>query len=161
MSSIAAFVWFTLSLPVIHLVPLIPTNYWLLMAAIVLAGLFQGATGPVFYELCAELVYPVPESTSGALITTVVNLGAVVVLSVISYIGMTWANTIQTSSAIFSLILVLFMREQYRRAEAEEEMKSKRQSISPAMRVTDPNYSLQKKRSRSSSTQNYTIQIVS
>ena len=33
--------------------------------------------GPLFYELCAELVYPVPEATSGGLMVLIYNASSV------------------------------------------------------------------------------------
>ena len=46
--------------------PPIPRTETTLVVSVTLAGFFQGLTSPLFYELSAELIYPVKEGGKGA-----------------------------------------------------------------------------------------------
>jgi len=96
--SLLSFVWFTLSLPVGPYAALLPHPLWILGTAIVLAGLFLGATSPLFYELGAEMTFPVSEGTSAGILTLLLNVGALIFLAVSAYTDPNWMNVIMTGS---------------------------------------------------------------
>jgi MFS family permease len=120
--AIAAFAWFTLSLPTPFFGALIPSNFWVLMTSLAIAGLFQGGVGPALFELSAELLYPIPEATSGGLLSLIFNAATLVFLFVSPMIETTWINTILTSTLILCFLLVVLMAERYKRLEAEVEI---------------------------------------
>jgi FLVCR family MFS transporter len=62
--SAVSFAWFSLQIE-----KLIPTNFYLLLTASVLAGLFLNSSQAIFYELSVELTYPIAEGTSAAVLT--------------------------------------------------------------------------------------------
>lgn len=117
--STSGFAWFTLSLPTPFGGALIPSTFWTLMTALGIAGLFQGGIGPALFELSAELLYPIPEATSGGLLSLLMNMATLVFLFVSPLIKTTWFNLIVTSTLLFCGVLVVLMRERYRRWEAE------------------------------------------
>lgn len=127
---VACFVWFTLSLPTpFTSAELIPTNYPVLMVAISAAGFFQGMLGPVSYELIAELVYPVPEATSGGMMVLLFNASTLIFLFVSPEIDANWMNLIITGTMVASLVMVLFVVEKYNRADAELAITRTKQKI--------------------------------
>lgn len=117
--SLAAFLWFTLSLPVGPYAALLPHPLWMLGIAIVLAGLFLGGITPLFYELGAELTFPVSEGTSAGLLTLMLNLGALIFLAAGAYIDPMWMNLIMTSVVCVCLVMTVFVREKYVRSDSE------------------------------------------
>lgn len=66
--------WFTLSLPALGSAEgILPASFISLTMAASLSGSVQSATSPLFYELCAELTYPVPEGTSAGFLAFLWN----------------------------------------------------------------------------------------
>jgi len=84
-----------------------------------LGGLFLGSTNPLFYELSAEMTFPVAEGSSAGVLTLLNNMAAIVVLFATPYFNPNSINTIVTISIICSGILLLLVREEYRRADLE------------------------------------------
>ena len=62
----------------------LPANFYLIATYAVLYGSAIGMATPLFYELAAELAYPVPEGTSGAFYTTLNNIGKGVTRAVLT-----------------------------------------------------------------------------
>ena len=127
-ASVICFAWFTLCLPHPPISEMnkirIPSDTFSIVLSLCAAGFFQGACGPVFFELAAELVFPVPEATSAGLLSLVNNAACLVMLIVGTFINTKWMNFIQTSSILFCLVLVCFVREEYKRMAAEEKEKA-------------------------------------
>jgi MFS family permease len=62
--------WFIFSLPsFFNDQPLFPSSLGILGVSITLGGVAMGGANPLYYELGAELTYPVPEVTSASFIT--------------------------------------------------------------------------------------------
>eukprot|EP01087_Luapelamoeba_hula_P007306 TRINITY_DN178_c0_g1_i2.p1 TRINITY_DN178_c0_g1~~TRINITY_DN178_c0_g1_i2.p1 ORF type:complete len:528 (-),score=99.72 TRINITY_DN178_c0_g1_i2:140-1723(-) len=118
-AALSLFVFFTLSLKMAYAHQIIPSNIWTLSIAISLAGFLQGSLGPVLFELSAELIYPVPEATSGSLLVLFFNGATVVVLFVAPLVNSGWMNTVQTGAVAICLVLVVLVRERYNRLDAE------------------------------------------
>jgi hypothetical protein len=66
----------------------------------------QGGIGPAIYELSAELLYPVPEATSGGLMVLLINIATLIFLFVSPLITTTWINTIQALTMVGCYVLV-------------------------------------------------------
>ncbi|KAH3767587.1 transporter, major facilitator subfamily protein [Pelomyxa schiedti] len=106
--AILAFSWITLSLPsVMFAEPPIPSNIYTVSAALILAGLFQGAMYPVFLELAAEVTFPVGEGTSTGLITFLFNTLLLTVDTVFSYVRLDILNLVETCVLIVCGAMVL------------------------------------------------------
>jgi len=91
----ASFIWFQLSQPTTYFdePPLSSTEYST-AANLIIAALFQGATDPLFYELAAEITYPLPEGISASMIVLIYNVATLVMLAVAPCISIMWVNTI-------------------------------------------------------------------
>jgi len=117
-------VWFTISLPsLISRHPLIRNNEGTIITSITLAGLFLGSTNPLFYELSAEMTYPVTEGSSAGILTLVNNLACVIVLGIGPFINVNWINTLVVISIIGCGILLLPIKEEYRRSDVDDNPK--------------------------------------
>jgi MFS transporter, FLVCR family, disrupted in renal carcinoma protein 2 len=58
-------------------------SLWIIVVA-ALCGLFNGAAAPIFYELVAEISYPVDEGVSGNIMSMCENLGALVIYQLVA-----------------------------------------------------------------------------
>ncbi len=115
-----SYVWFTLLLPSpFKDQPVVPASHASVLAASVLTGFFQGACDPLFYELAAEITYPLPEGTSAGLITFVYNAAALIMLYVAPVVSITWMNTMATLTFIISAVLTMLVRERYLRLDCD------------------------------------------
>jgi sugar phosphate permease len=64
--AILLFAWLSLSMPTFwSSTPPFPSSTIIIGIAMGTLGFFLGGSNPLFYEMCAELTYPVPEGTSG------------------------------------------------------------------------------------------------
>lgn len=61
---------------------------------LIVAALFQGATDPLFYEITAEVTYPLPEGISAGLIVLIYNASTLIMLLVAPHIDIKVVNTI-------------------------------------------------------------------
>ena len=117
---IACFVWFTLSLPSTLYPsaarPPLPSSLATIVISITAAGLFLGATAPLYFELAVELTFPLPEAVSAGIITLFNNIGAVLFLAVPPSASRSM-NAIMTGTVVLTAILVSAAREAYRRSD--------------------------------------------
>jgi MFS family permease len=75
-TSCVFFLWFIFSLPsLIDHSPVLPSSLTILGVSITLGGIALGGAQPLYYELAAELTYPVPEVISASFITLFNNVG--------------------------------------------------------------------------------------
>ncbi len=114
--SAACFALFTLSLdnPFISPAP-IPSTQTSIMLIGTLAGVFQSACDPLFYELAAEISFPLDEGTSASLIAFLFNAATLVMLFVAPAISLTLFNTIMTATMLICALGVCVSKESYRR----------------------------------------------
>jgi nitrate/nitrite transporter NarK len=117
--SIVFFVWFTLSFPILSLPAVLPSTFWTALCSITLSGLFIGAVNPLFYELAAELTFPVPEATSAALVTWTLNLGGAILLFCASEINTAAMNVVLLGCIVLCMGAIALVRERYGRLDME------------------------------------------
>jgi len=98
---VASFTWFTIALPTpSRYVNKDPSfrevraeSFSTLNIPVALTGLLEGATVPLAYELCSQLLYPLSEGTSGGLYQIFVNSGQLLFLLVpITFKHKHWYN---------------------------------------------------------------------
>lgn len=114
------YVWFSVQLASpLSTTALIASNHASIIGASLLTGFFQGACDPLFYELAAEVTYPLPEGVSAGLITFVYNAAALIMLFVAPVISNIWMNTMMTLAMVLSMLLTLCVKQRYLRSDAE------------------------------------------
>lgn len=115
-------VWFILSLPsIFDDEPLLPSSLGVLGTAITLGGVAMGGANPLYYELGAELTYPVPEVTSASFITLWNNVIGLIFLFLAPELDEKVTNfALIVALAIFVLMLG-GVREQYKRRAHEDD----------------------------------------
>lgn len=94
------FAWFTVALPTpFRFLNKEPTlkglrkeSFATLNIPVVLTGLLEGATVPLAYELCSQMLYPLSEGTSGGLYQLFVNTGQLLFLLVPILFNKRWYN---------------------------------------------------------------------
>lgn len=110
--------WFTLSLPAMgYHSGLLPHSMFGLTLAIIIIGLSQSSMSPIFYELCAELTYPVPEGTSAGILAFIWNAAALVMIFLSPVINSDYINTIVTITVFVCIGMVLSVKETYNRPQ--------------------------------------------
>jgi MFS family permease len=96
-----------------------------------LCGFFNGAAAPIFYELLAEITYPVDEAISGGIASMCENLGALVLYQVVARLfPATDMNYAFTFGMTVTIALSSLVQQRYNRSyssvptTAEEEAAS-------------------------------------
>jgi FLVCR family MFS transporter len=119
MLSAACFGVLTLSLhnPFITPAP-IPSSPASIMIIGSLAGVLQSACDPLFYELAAEISFPLEEGSSASMIAFLFNAATLVMLFVAPAISLTLFNAIMTATMVVCALGVCFTKESYHRRAA-------------------------------------------
>eukprot|EP00048_Salpingoeca_helianthica_P019895 m.246035 g.246035 ORF g.246035 m.246035 type:complete len:468 (-) comp40654_c0_seq1:22-1425(-) len=100
--------------------PLLPSAPALMVILLVAAGFFQSACDPLFYEMAAEISYPMPEGTSAGFIALLFNVATLVMLFVAPVIAMNLVNTIMTLTMLLGGLGTWFLvKEAYHRLKAD------------------------------------------
>ena len=98
--------------------PPLPRSETALVTALTLAGVFQGLTSPLFYELSAELIFPVKEGMSAGILVLLLNASAMVVILCNNSLQGGSMNLIMSATVLsVGLLVGLFVREEYRRPQ--------------------------------------------
>ena len=98
--------------------PPLPRSEMALVAALTLSGFFQGLTSPLFYELAAELIFPVKEGMSAGILVLLLNASAMVVILCNNVLEGGSMNVIITGTVLaVGLLVGLCVREDYRRPQ--------------------------------------------
>lgn len=119
-------VWMTLSLPFFLASEIIlPRSDFTLFTGLACIGVFFGATSPLYYELTAELVYPVPEGVSLGVLILVQNIAGLSVIILSSFLDYA-APALNFALAVIVggvfLTVLLFLKEEYRRPKDCDEL---------------------------------------
>lgn len=107
--------WFTLTC--LNKFTHLPSTAAILYTSCILVGIFINSSVPIFFELCIETVYPVPEGITCGLATFLGNLVTGLLLFFLTFYckEVLWLNWCLIGSCLFSLVLLLFFRESYDR----------------------------------------------
>lgn len=93
---------------------------WILVMA-GLCGLFNGSAAPIFYELVAEISYPVEEGISGNVISMCENVGSLFIYQVVArFVTLRQINVVFTTGMFIVTVLGAMVKEQYLRMDAFE-----------------------------------------
>ena len=91
---------------------------WILLVT-GLCGLFNGAAAPIFYELIAEISYPIDEAVSGGVMSMCENLGALVLYQLVARLfPATAMNYAFTFGMTLTIGLSAMVRQSYGRSYA-------------------------------------------
>ncbi|XP_042858768.1 solute carrier family 49 member 4 homolog [Penaeus japonicus] len=88
----------------------------------------QFASVPLLLQLCLELAFPISEGVVGAVVTTCFAFVSLVflLLFLIPDVGYVWVSYVILFSVSLSLIPVLFVKEEHKRTQADQEGKMKK-----------------------------------
>ena len=78
-------------------------------------GFFNGCLVPPFYELIAEISYPINEGTSGLYLVTINCMGVLLFIGIGSWLNTTWETFLVTIICILSVIWLALIKEEYKR----------------------------------------------
>ena len=102
---------------------LFPSSHASVLLLIIFAGFFQSACDPLFYELAAEISYPLPEGTSAGLITLLFNASTLVLLFVAPAVSANVFNVVMCLAMLLGGIGTwVGVRQIYLRRSAEGRM---------------------------------------
>ena len=96
---------------------LLPHSIGTIAVAIVILGFTQSATSPIFYELCAELTYPIPEGTSAGILALIWNTASLVVIFLSPVLNSKWMNMIMALTIAIVIGMVACVKEEYNRPQ--------------------------------------------
>eukprot|EP00051_Salpingoeca_urceolata_P010437 m.127720 g.127720 ORF g.127720 m.127720 type:complete len:475 (-) comp16714_c0_seq3:157-1581(-) len=120
---VASFAWVTLQFPspfADHAIA--PSTKPSIIAALCIAGFFQGMVEPLFYELSAEASYPLSASFTAGVITFVYNAVTLVAFFACAAnqdVATQWMNSITTVSVALCALLMFFIREDPKRLRCQ------------------------------------------
>lgn len=119
--------WFSLSTSssVLASYALLPSSQGALFSAVILAGLALGVAIPLAYEFAAEMTYPLPEGVSGGVLSGVNNAAGIVFLFLSPACSGRTMNALMVMTAVGCTLLLVPVREVYRRMDEEEEDKER------------------------------------
>lgn len=95
--------------------PPLPTTFGALLCLMLLNGFANGVTSPLFYELAAELIYPLKEGVSGGTIVFVLNFVSCLVIFIDMALSYRYINFFYCLTIGLLLVATAFVREDYRR----------------------------------------------
>ena len=91
-----------------------------LVLAICLSGFFSGVSTPLFYELSAEIIYPLKEGMSAGILVLLLNATSCITIFLNNVESGTSMNLIMTVTIGLVLVCVLcFIEEKYNRPQNE------------------------------------------
>lgn len=83
-----------------------------------LSGLFNGCAAPVFYELAAELTFPVSEGISGNVLSLAENVGSLALYQIVFHFATPKTmNIVYTAGMLITVGLLALVRAKYLRTE--------------------------------------------
>lgn len=102
---------------------LVETSTPMLYGSVIVGSCANYAASPLFYELAAEVAFPVDETIVGGFMSCIYNLvGAIFLFAFfIPNIGVTWMNYCLVAAPVVSLPFVYLTKEEYRRSYLDAE----------------------------------------
>ncbi|CAL4065191.1 unnamed protein product [Meganyctiphanes norvegica] len=112
-----SFTWFLLLMNGV-----LPFDKVQMYISVIMGASFNYAVSPLFFELAVELAYPVPEGVVGGFLTFGYNVVAVMFLLVLQLKvdGVLWMDYILAIQGAVVVVLVLFVKEEYRRTSLDQ-----------------------------------------
>jgi sugar phosphate permease len=122
-------VWFLLMVPTFFYVkPILSSNLITLGMSLGLAGLFQGAGIPLFYEALAEIMFPLPESLSASILVQWSNVISLILLFVAPDEDKL-VNLLVLITIGISIVMILCARFTYKRRDEDERKQNKEHNL--------------------------------
>lgn len=110
-----SFLWFALTCS-----KMIPGSTVTLYASSILGGLFLNGTIPLFYELCVETTFPIPEGSTVGFLVLVMNSMQTVWMAVpLQQLGTAWMNWSLVVVIPAAVLLMSTFEEDYARARID------------------------------------------
>merc|ERR1712083_856128 len=78
-------------------------------------GVFEGALVPLFFELAADISYPISEGTSGTVIVLFNNVVALVCIGIGTWMSTKWETLFALGICALCVIVLSLVKEQYNR----------------------------------------------
>lgn len=115
----------------------LPFNFWSILCSAILASIFINSTQGIYYEMCVELTYPVPEATSAGVLMIIVihkkillcnsiifnikkvNFWQLIFIYVTNYMDSLAINLITASCMFLFGIILCFLKEEYKRYDLD------------------------------------------
>ena len=102
-------------------IDIIPREKSILYVTAIAAGICLNAPVPMFFELCVEETYPLPESTSVGVLVLLLNLVQSLFLFIpMKQVGHAWCNWTLTGSMVLFTAVLLPLKEDYKRLNVDE-----------------------------------------
>ncbi|XP_078580378.1 solute carrier family 49 member 4 homolog [Branchiostoma floridae x Branchiostoma japonicum] len=100
----------------------IPFSTVSLYVSIILSGLFVNGAVPLFYEMAAEITFPIPEAISSTVLvwSNCFFAGIFLLIPMIPGVGTLWMTWSILGAFLLSLPLLLFLRGNYRRLRVDQ-----------------------------------------
>ncbi|XP_078661170.1 solute carrier family 49 member 4 homolog isoform X1 [Branchiostoma floridae x Branchiostoma belcheri] len=100
----------------------IPFNTVSLYVSIILSGLFVNGAVPLFYEMAAEITYPIPEAVSSTVLiwSNCFFAGIFLLIPMIPGVGTLWMTWCILGAFLLSLPLLMFLRGNYQRLRVDQ-----------------------------------------
>lgn len=138
-TSAAVFMWF---LAVIF--QWIPSHpYWMAVTSSALACMGIAGTGPLLFEALLEVSYPAPQALSGAILTLVMNLFALIFMATKEFVSSKIINWVFFGSIIFGLVITILTPIKYLRSDvddAEAKAREEAERVTQKLLEDDPAY---------------------
>lgn len=115
--------------------------YWMAVTSSSIACVCIAATGPLLFEAMLEVTYPAPQALSGAILTLVMNLFALIFMAAKEFVDSKIINWVFFGSLIFGLLLAIVTPIHYLRSDvddASEKAQEERKRESEKRIASDP-----------------------
>ena len=104
---------------------MINLNKYLLAALVCVHGLFAGALLPMWYDVAAQMAYPISAGTTGGYIFFTTAIGIFLVALFYSVFGDGYINLTTAVFLVITLVLLLPLKIDYKREAVERETKAR------------------------------------
>ncbi|ETO18574.1 hypothetical protein RFI_18691 [Reticulomyxa filosa] len=91
------------------------SRFGIVLVCVVLIGFFSGGIVPVFFEIVAELSYPVSEGTSGMCLVFVNNIASLMIIGIGSWLNTKYETIVSLCILVVCLLVSISVKEVYKR----------------------------------------------
>ncbi len=82
---------------------------------VAIMGIFEGALIPLFFELSADIAYPISEGTSATMIVFINNVVCLICIGIGTWMSTKWETFFALIICVFCVMLMCVVKEQYNR----------------------------------------------